>query len=343
MSEERVIGQPALEPATAAPVLEARDLVKHFTARRRLLVPALAPLRAVQGVSFQVQRGQALGIVGESGCGKSTLAKLVMGLHEPSSGTVLLDGRDVSEIPRTEFARRVQFVFQDPYSSLNPRKTVRQALDAPLRHLAGLDAPARRARTAELLDLVGLRAEFADRYPHEFSGGQRQRVGIARALASTADVLLLDEPVSALDVSVQAQVLNLLRQLQQELSLTYVFIAHDLAVVENLCDEVSVMYLGRIVEQAPAEVLFGSPRHPYTHTLLSAIPTGDRSQRRLRVAAPAGVDGPAGSDGGCAFAPRCYRVEERCNTHVPPLSAEPAGHPVACHFADDTDPEEHAG
>ncbi len=324
------------------PVLEVRDLVKHFTGRRRLLTKSPPPLRAVQGVSFSVTKGQALGIVGESGCGKSTLAKMIMGLHDPTSGTVLLEGRDVTGISRREFAQRVQFVFQDPYSSLNPRKTVRQTLDAPLRHLAGLDAAGRRTRTKELLDLVGMRAEFADRYPHEFSGGQRQRVVLARAPATTADVLLLDEPVSALDVSVQAQVLNLLRQLQGELGLTYVFIAHDLAVVENLCDEVGVMYLGRIVEQAPAEELFARPRHPYTHTLLSAIPTGEDRGERLRLAAPAGSGGPAGADEGCAFAPRCYRVEDRCFTDRPPLTPEPVGHPVACHFADDTDPQEHA-
>ena len=336
--------QPATDAtsSTTTPVLEVRDLVKHFAGRRRLLVKAPAPLRAVQGVSFEVQRGQALGIVGESGCGKSTLAKMIMGLHEPTSGSVLLEGRDVADIPRKEFAQRVQFVFQDPYSSLNPRKTVRQTLDAPLRHLAGLDARARRTRTSELLDLVGMRAEFADRYPHEFSGGQRQRVGIARALATTADVLLLDEPVSALDVSVQAQVLNLLRQLQRELGLTYVFIAHDLAVVENLCEEVGVMYLGRIVEQAPAEVLFAEPRHPYTHTLLSAIPAAGQKQGRLRLVAPSGAGGPAGGDEGCAFAPRCYRVEDRCHSERPPLSTELVGHPVACHYADDSDPQEHA-
>lgn len=330
------------EATTTTPVLEVRELVKHFAGRRRLLTKAPAPLRAVQGVSFAVGRGQALGIVGESGCGKSTLAKMIMGLHEPTSGQVFLEGRDVADIPKQEFAQRVQFVFQDPYSSLNPRKTVRQTLDAPLRHLAGLDAKARRVRTTELLDLVGLRAEFADRYPHEFSGGQRQRVGIARALATTADVLLLDEPVSALDVSVQAQVLNLLRQLQRDLGLTYVFIAHDLAVVENLCDEVGVMYLGRLVEQAPADVLFAEPRHPYTHTLLSAIPAVGGEDERLRVSAPARDGGPAGSDQGCAFAPRCYRVEDRCHDERPPLTAELVGHLVACHFADDTDPQEHA-
>jgi oligopeptide/dipeptide ABC transporter ATP-binding protein len=327
---------------TGPPVLETRELVKHFTGRKRLLAKQPPPLRAVQGVSLAVRRGQALGIVGESGCGKSTLAKMIMGLHPPTSGTVLLDGLDVSGIPRREFAQRVQFVFQDPYSSLNPRKTVRQTLEAPLRHLVGLDASARRARIADLLDLVGLRGEFADRYPHEFSGGQRQRVGIARALATNADVLLLDEPVSALDVSVQAQVLNLLRRLQDELELTYLFIAHDLAVVENLCDEVAVMYLGRVIEQAPAEVLFARPRHPYTHTLLSAIPAPGAQGERLRVAAPAGANGPAGVDDGCAFAPRCYRVEDRCEVERPLLERGRVDHPVACHFADDTDPEEHA-
>jgi oligopeptide/dipeptide ABC transporter ATP-binding protein len=327
---------------TGGPVLETRELVKHFTGRRRLLAKPPAPLRAVQGVSLSVERGQALGIVGESGCGKSTLAKMIMGLHEPTSGTVHLEGRDVTQIPRREFAQRVQFVFQDPYSSLNPRKTVRQTLDAPLRHLAGLDARQRKTRTAELLDLVGLRTEFAHRYPHEFSGGQRQRVGIARALATNADVLLLDEPVSALDVSVQAQVLNLLRRLQQDLQLTYLFIAHDLAVVENLCDEVAVMYLGQVIEQAPARVLFEQPRHPYTHTLLSAIPTPGAGEQRLRLAAPGDTGGPAGLDEGCAFAPRCYRVEERCFSERPPLEPGRIGHPVACHFADDTDPEEHA-
>ena len=328
---------------SGVPVLEVRELTKHFPGRRRLLRAAPAPLRAVQGVSFAVRRGQALGIVGESGCGKSTLAKTIMRLIEPTSGQVLLDGRDTADIPRREFARRVQFVFQDPYSSLNPRKTVRQTLEAPLRHLAGLDAPARRARTAQLLDLVGLRPEFASRYPHEFSGGQRQRVGIARALATDAKVLLLDEPVSALDVSVQAQVLNLLRELQTELGLTYVFIAHDLAVVENLCDEVAVMYLGRIVEQSPAATLFAEPRHPYTHTLLSAVPTiGPGTGPRLRMAAPMDAAGPAGPAIGCAFAPRCYRATLRCQDEPPALDAALVGHPVACHHADDTDPEDHA-
>jgi oligopeptide/dipeptide ABC transporter ATP-binding protein len=327
----------------STPVLEVRGLVKHFEGRKRLFGHRPAPLRAVQDVSFTMRRGQALGVVGESGCGKSTLAKCVMGLLEPTDGQVLLDGRDVREIPRKEFARRVQFVFQDPYSSLNPRKTVRETLAAPLHHLAGLDKAARRARTDELLDLVGLRPEFATRYPHEFSGGQRQRVGIARALAASADVLLLDEPVSALDVSVQAQVLNLLRELQAELGLTYLFIAHDLAVVENLCDEVAVMYLGRVVEQAPAETLFTEPRHPYTHTLLSAVPDPERRDRqRLRLAAPIDASGPAAAVSGCAFAPRCYRAEPTCHEQRPPLEVAGTAHAVACHFADDTDPQEHA-
>ncbi|MFO8075767.1 MAG: ABC transporter ATP-binding protein [Actinomycetota bacterium] len=329
--------------ARETPVLEVRGLEKHFFGRRRLFGATAPPLKAVQLVSFSLQAGNALGVVGESGCGKSTLAKTIMGLHEPTGGEVLLDGRDVRDIPRKEFASRVQFVFQDPYSSLNPRKTVRQTLDAPMRHLAGLDAKAREDRAAELLDLVGLRPEFAGRYPHEFSGGQRQRIGIARALAASADVLLLDEPVSALDVSVQAQVLNLLRKLQGELGLTYLFIAHDLAVVENLCDEVAVMYLGRIVEKAPRAVLFSEPRHPYTHTLLSAVPVpGQARGHRLRLAAPGDAGGLTDEGVGCAFAPRCYRAEPRCHEELPPLDDAAVGHPVACHFAADTDPKEHA-
>lgn len=341
------VTSPAIERGRSAPgsppLLEVRNLEKTFFARKTLFGPTAAPLHAVADVSFSVTRGTALGVVGESGCGKSTLAKTIMGLHEPTGGQVLLDGQDVRDIPRKEFARRVQFVFQDPYSSLNPRKTVRQTLDAPLRHLAGLDRAARAARTAELLSLVGLRPEFIDRYPHEFSGGQRQRIGIARALAASAELLLLDEPVSALDVSVQAQVLNLLRHLQAELGLTYVFIAHDLAVVENLCEEVAVMYLGRIVEQAPREVLFTEPRHPYTHTLRSAVPVpGQRRDEGLRIVAPAGAAGLEHDGTGCAFAPRCYRAEPRCVTDRPPLTRETVGHPVACFYADDSDPKEHA-
>ena len=319
---------------SGTPVLALEGIVKTYVGRRGPFGRAPA-VRAVRGVDLTLGRGDALGVVGESGCGKSTLARIAMGLIAPTEGRVLLDGRDAREVPRTEFARRVQFVFQDPASSLNPRKSVQQVLEVPLRHLAGLGAAARADRVTELLDLVGLRPEMAARFPHELSGGQRQRVGIARALATEAQVLLLDEPVSALDVSIQAQVLNLLRDLQQRLGLSYLFISHDLSVVENLCDRVAVMYRGRLVEEAPADELFARPSHPYTHTLLSAAPGRTPLPARDRVAPT------AATEGGCDFADRCYRVTERCAA-VPP--AEPVGpdHRPWCYHAHDTDPVEHA-
>ena len=323
----------------AVPALVVEGLDVHYRARRRLLQPAPQALHAVQDVSLTLQRGQALGVVGESGCGKSTLAKAIIGLIEPSGGSVRLDGRETKGIDRLEFARSLQFVFQDPYSSLNPRRTVRETLDAPLRHLLGLDAAARARRVAELLDLVGLRPEFASRYPHEFSGGQRQRVGIARALATDARLLILDEPVSALDVSVQAQVLNLLRALQVDLQLTYLFIAHDLAVVENLCEDVVVMYRGRIVERSPAQELFARPLHPYTRTLLAAVPqlsVGRRARQRM----PAGTSDATGTWEGCAFAPRCPHVVDRCRTLTPALRDVRPAHAAACHLAEELEPAE---
>ena len=291
---------------TADVVLELQGISKTYAGRRTLFdnTPAIA---AVRGVDLALRHGDALGIVGESGSGKSTLARIAMGLVAPSEGRVLLNGRDAVTIPRAEFARRVQFVFQDPASSLNPRKSIRQVLDVPLRHLAGLDRPARARRVEELLELVGLRPEMAARFPHELSGGQRQRVGIARAIATRAEVLLLDEPVSALDVSIQAQVLNLLRDLQQQLGLSYLFISHDLSVVENLCDRVAVMYRGRIAEEAPAEELFARPSHPYTHTLLSAAP----GRVPLRAHIRSGAATPP--VGGCDYQDRCYRASEECS------------------------------
>lgn len=322
---------------TAAPALAVEGLDVHYRTRRRLLQPAPPALHAVQDVSFLLERGRALGVVGESGCGKSTLAKAIIGLVEPSAGSVRLDGRETKDIDRLEFARSLQFVFQDPYSSLNPRRTVRETLEAPLRHLLGLDGTARERRISELLDLVGLRPEFASRYPHEFSGGQRQRVGIARALATDARLLILDEPVSALDVSVQAQVLNLLRSLQRDLGLTYLFIAHDLAVVENLCDEVVVMYRGRIVERAPSERLFAEPLHPYTRTLLAAVPEMTVG-RRVRDRMPRGTSDATGTWEGCAFEPRCIHATDRCRVETPVLRELRAEHRVACHLAEDLDP-----
>ena len=255
-------------------VLRADAVVREFRGRR-LFARRPAPLRAVDGVSLGVARGRTLGIVGESGSGKSTLARMMVGLLEPSAGRLEIDGRSIAELARRDrlaLHRRVQMVFQDPLGSLNPRKTVRQILAAPLRALHGMDAAACRTRIAELMDMVSLRGEFAERYPHEFSGGQSQRIGIARALAAAPEVVVLDEPVSALDVSVQAQVLMLLAALQERLGLTYVFISHDLAVVETIAHEVAVMHRGQVVEHAAAERIFADPQHAYTKLLLSSVP-----------------------------------------------------------------------
>jgi ABC-type oligopeptide transport system ATPase subunit len=242
------------------------------------------PLRAVDGVSIEVRRGRTLGVVGESGCGKSTLARMMVGLLQPTAGSIELDGRSVEELAREDrkaLHRKVQMVFQDPLGSLNPRKTVRAILEAPLKALHGMDQKARRERVAELMSLVSLRAEFTERYPHEFSGGQAQRIGIARALAAEPELIILDEPVSALDVSVQAQVLSLLAELQKRLDLTYVFISHDLAVVETISDQVVVMYLGRIVERGSREQIFADPQHEYTRLLLSSVPGRQRARAAI--------------------------------------------------------------
>ncbi|MEQ8966409.1 MAG: ATP-binding cassette domain-containing protein [Azospirillaceae bacterium] len=256
-------------------ILEGRDLARHFGGGRQFLGGRSPVVKAVDGVSLSVERGRTLGIVGESGCGKSTLGRMLVGLLEPTSGTIRLDGKPVRGLAGAEklaFHRKVQLVFQDPLSSLNPRKTVRQILEGPLEVLTTKTRQARRERVEELMELVALRPEFVDRYPHEFSGGQCQRIGIARALACEPSLIVLDEPVSALDVSVQAQVLKLLKDLQRRLGLTYVFISHDLAVVENLCDDVMVMYFGKVVEYAPRRDVFRAPRHDYTKLLLGSVP-----------------------------------------------------------------------
>ena len=268
-------------------VLNARAVVREYRRPRRLLRPRPAPLRAVDGVSLAVPRGRTLGIVGESGCGKSTLARMMVGLLEPTEGALEIDGESIPTLARRDrraLHRRVQMVFQDPLGSLNPRKTVRQILAAPLIALHGMARAARDARIAELMDLVSLRADFADRYPHEFSGGQSQRIGIARALAAAPELLVLDEPVSALDVSVQAQVLKLLADLQARLGLTYVFISHDLAVVETIAHDVAVMYRGRVVEHAAAERIFAAPQHDYTKLLLASVPRFDSASGAMRLA-----------------------------------------------------------
>ncbi|RDD60663.1 ABC transporter ATP-binding protein [Ferruginivarius sediminum] len=316
-------------------VLEAASLEKSFGGRG--LLPwgkGKRSLQAVRGVDLQVRKGETLGIVGESGCGKSTLARMLVGLSEPTGGRVALSGRDVAEMrrnARSELRRKVQFVFQDPLSSLNPRKTVRQILEAPLDNLLRMPRDRRRERVAELMQLVNLRPEFVDRHPHEFSGGQSQRIGIARALAAEPKVMVLDEPVSALDVSVQAQILNLLGDLKQRLGLTYVFISHDLAVVEHLCDTVAVMYLGNVVEHAPAEEIFRSPRHPYTHALLQSVPTlGRRSDPD--ALSEGELPNPAAPPPGCAFAPRCPRARDDCRQARPPLERMADGHLAACYY-----------
>ena len=324
-----------------APLLEVRDLVKHYPGERTWLGlgrPRFV-VRAVDGVSLTIPAGRTLGLVGESGCGKSTVGRTILRLTDATSGTVRFDGQDVRALSGSALRalrRRMQIVFQDPYGSLNPRmtigRTVREGLDI---HAIG-DAAQRPARVAALLSEVGLDPELAGHYPHELSGGQRQRVGIARALAVEPEFIVCDEPVSALDVSVQAQVLNLLADLRARRNLTYLFIAHDLAVVRHIADEVAVMYLGRIVEHAPAADLYRAPRHPYTRSLLSAVPVPDPAAQRARIVLQGDVPSPARPPSGCPFHPRCPhpRKNERCRTELPLLREVAPGQQAACHFAE---------
>lgn len=312
--------------------LAVRDLAKTFGGGRTLLGRRRPTVSAVQGVTLSVATGETLGIVGESGCGKSTLARMLTGLLPPTSGTIEIEGRSLTDRigNPAAFGRLIQYVFQDPISSLNPRKTVRQILEAPLVHLLGMDASARAARIAELLDEVHLRAEFLDRYPHEFSGGQAQRIGIARALAAAPRIMVLDEPVSALDVSVQAQVLNLLAELRRAYHLTYLLISHDLAVVEAVSDRIAVLYFGRVVEMGRAEDVFGAPRHPYTKLLECSTPAVRRPMPRTATDA-AELPDPMHPPPGCAFAARCPRAEDDCRAAPPPVTLLPSDHEVACH------------
>ncbi len=319
-------------------LIEVRDLVKHFPIRTGVLFQRqVGAVKAVDGVSFDVEAGETLGIVGETGCGKSTTARLLCRLMDPTSGTVIFDGKDVGAQKGAGLKalhREMQMVFQDPYSSLNPRKTVGSIISDPfVIHGLYTGHGERKKRVQELMDRVGLNPEHYNRYPHEFSGGQRQRIGVARAIALEPKLLIADEPVSALDVSIQAQVLNLLRSLQRELGLTLIFIAHDLSVVRHMCDRVAVMYLGKIVELASSDVLYTSPRHPYTGALLSAVPVADPTAgKRERHLLSGDVPSPANPPSACRFHTRCPKAQPRCSDEEPLLESKAGGGVAACHY-----------
>jgi oligopeptide transport system ATP-binding protein len=330
------------------PLLVVEDLEKHFPISRGIVFQKeIGRVRAVDGISYSVSKGETLGVVGESGCGKSTTGRAIIRLNKPTSGRILFDGTDIAPLEGKDLRRlrrRMQMIFQDPYSSLNPRMNVGAILTEPLEiHNVGTKAE-RRERADELLSIVGLDPSYAGRYPHEFSGGQRQRVGVARALALNPDLIVADEPVSALDVSIQAQIVNLLERLQGEFGLTYLFVAHDLSVVSHISDRIAVMYLGRIVELTTSIELSRAPLHPYTVALLSAIPVPDPvvESRRRRIILKGDVPSPVNPPSGCRFHTRCWLREqlgnpEQCTTVDPPLRELGPGHQVACHFAEQVD------
>jgi oligopeptide/dipeptide ABC transporter ATP-binding protein len=319
------------------PIVRVRDLVKHFPITQGIVFQRqVGAVHAVDGVSFDIVEGETLGIVGETGCGKSTTAKLITRLLEPTSGVIEYRGEDVAHASRKELKplrREMQIIFQDPYSSLNPRKTVGTIIADPFR-IHGLDKGGGwlKTRVQELMEQVGLNPEHYNRFPHEFSGGQRQRIGVARALALDPKVIVADEPVSALDVSIQAQILNLLRDLQRQLGLTIVFIAHDLSVVRHMCDRVAVMYLGKIVELADSESLYMHPRHPYTGALLSAVPVARPGARQQRQILGGDVPSPTSPPPACRFHTRCWKCQEVCTVEEPLLEPKIGGNLAACHF-----------
>jgi peptide/nickel transport system ATP-binding protein len=334
---------------TGEPLLSAHGLEKHFPITKGLLKRKIGAVKAVDGIDFDVYKGETLGLVGESGCGKSTTGRLITRLIEPTGGTIEFEGHDISHISQGKLRplrRDMQMIFQDPFSSLNPRHTVGSIVGAPYRIQGVKTENGIKRAVQDLLKTVGLNPEHYNRYPHEFSGGQRQRIGIARTLALKPKLIIADEPVSALDVSIQAQVVNLLEDLQEELGLTYVVIAHDLSVVRHISDRVAVMYLGKIVEIADRESLYAHPRHPYTVALMSAVPVADPRRRNLaqreRVLLTGDVPSPINPPSGCRFRTRCWKAQEICATEEPPLverPGDPPGHQTACHFpvADDED------
>lgn len=312
------------------------NLVKKFPIKGGILGREVASVKAVQDVSFTIKRGETLGLVGESGCGKSTLGRCILRLIEPTSGEVYFDGQNVLEMNQTELRRirrKMQIIFQDPFASLNPRMTVGNIIGEPLKIHGLAKGPDVTKRVLKLLDLCGLRAEAINRYPHEFSGGQRQRICIARALAVEPEFIVCDEPVSALDVSIQAQIINLLQDLQKELKLTYLFIAHDLKVVEHISNRVAVMYLGKMVELAGSEHLYEKPRHPYTQALFSAIPMPDPKGKRQRIILQGDVPSPISVPPGCSFHPRCPIAKENCRRDIPALEDKAQGHWASCWYS----------
>ena len=323
-------------------IIEVRDLVKHYPVTRGVVFKkTIGHVKAVDGVSFDLKAGETLGVVGESGCGKSTLARVLMNLEKPTGGQVLYKGQDISKLSGgalRRLRRQIQLVMQDPYTSLNPRMTVGDLIGEPFEiHPEVAPRGSRRSKVKELLDLVGLNPEHINRYPHQFSGGQRQRIGIARALALRPEVIVCDEPVSALDVSIQAQVMNLLEKLQAEFGLSYVFIAHDLSVVRHLSDRVAVMYLGKMVEIGTEDEIYVRPTHPYTQALLSAVPVPDPTVRESKaiIRLQGDVPSPVSPPSGCRFRTRCWKAQDVCAQEVPLLQIRPGSdHPSACHFAE---------
>ena len=309
-------------------VMEGRDLKRYYEAGRKLFKPA-ATVKALNGVSFKLERGKTLAVVGESGCGKSTLARLATMIETPSEGELTIGGKPAL-VGDARLRSRVQIVFQNPYGSLNPRQKVGDILEEPLKINTKLSSAERRAKVEDMMKRVGLRPEHYGRYPHMFSGGQRQRIAIARALMLNPDILVLDEPVSALDISIQAQVLNLLMDLQEEMGLAYLFISHGLSVVKHISDDVMVMYLGRPVEEGAADQVFARPRHPYTAALLSATPVADPGREKTRISLTGELPSPLKPPSGCPFHPRCWRATDVCKAEMPPLTGD-EGHKFACH------------